>query len=351
MQQEFSKRMTDNFITALETKIREQTKSQKVGFLLGAGSSYLNGAGYPLAGQLWGKISNNIPETERSEIQAKLDDGAAGLEHALDLLDTGSPDEGTHRHLVIKALANHFSEINAPLEYHKLFTSLLSRREETKPVKVFSLNYDPLIERAAEQEHVRVFDGFHGHDCAFFNTGSFQHDVIMRDRDYRGSRVREIKGNIRLVKLHGSMGWYDSEEIGIRRGNFDAPEPNESKRLMMPPQYRKAQDTGRPPYSTLWSEFRSSLIHGNNLLNRLIAIGYGMADEHVNTEIENALERSNFTFIIITKELSDPAFTKWSQKTRVHVITENRCSLNGEIGQGHPTLSSFEGFLEGMNRW
>ena len=343
--------MADDFVSNVERKIREQTKSQKVGFLVGAGSSYLDGEGYPLAGQLWGEISNDVPSQERQEIQEKIDGGATGIEEALDLLDTGGAEEGPHRYSVINAIANHFSVVNAPLNYHRLFVSLLSSRDEEIPIRLFSLNYDPLVERAAEQECVRLFDGFHGHEKAFFDAGSFRHIMVIRGRDYRGRRARGVSGSIKLVKLHGSMGWHHDDKSEIRRCPFNESIPETAKRLMIPPQYRKARDTGRPPYSTLWSEFRGSLFHGDDKLNRLITLGYGMADEHVNVEIESALERSNFTLIIITKELSDTIFEQWSSKPKVHIVTESRCSLNGKVGDGHPDLCSFEGFIERMNQW
>jgi hypothetical protein len=40
------------FTDRLDAKIAEQLKAQRVGYLLGAGSSYLGGAGYPLAFEL-----------------------------------------------------------------------------------------------------------------------------------------------------------------------------------------------------------------------------------------------------------------------------------------------------------
>jgi len=343
--------MLGAFIERMETKVREQTSSKSVGFLLGAGSSYLGGQGYPLAGNLWEEISNDVPEKERQEIQEKIDGGAAGIEHALDLLDTGGANEDPHRYCVVNAMANHFKVIHAPLENHRLFVSILSRREEGKPITVFSLNYDPLVELAAELECIRLFDGFHGHSNAFFDVGSFRHTSVVRVRNYRGRQARGVAGHIRLIKLHGSLGWYDDDEIGIRRGNFNDPPPATAKRLMIPPQYRKARDTGYAPYSTLWSEFRGSLFHGDDKLNRLITLGYGMADEHVNAEIESALERSNFTLIIIAKALSDAVFTKWSRKQRVHIVTEDRCSLDRVLGAGLPGLSSFEGFIARMDTW
>ena len=343
--------MADEFLKNLERKIKEQTQSKGVGFLLGAGSSYLDGEGYPLAGQLWEKIAEAVPEQERLDIQEKIDGGATGIEHALDLLDTGGVIETPHRYSVVKAIAKQFCDIAPPFDQHHTFVSLLSGRNEETPIRVFSLNYDPLIECAAERACIRVFDGFHGHSNAFFDTGSFRHITIVRGRDSRGRRSRGVAGSIRLVKLHGSMGWYRDNDLGVRRCKFNDSIPSTAKHLMIPPQYRKAQNTGQAPYSTLWSEFRGSLFYGDDKLNRLITLGYGMADEHVNAEIESALERSNFTLIIITKQLSDSAFEKWSSKTRVHIVTENRCSLDGVVGAGHLDLCSFEGFIERMKQW
>ncbi len=52
-----------NFTSELEAKVAQQLKSQRVGYLLGAGSSYLNGNGYPLTFELWGLIKNSITDT------------------------------------------------------------------------------------------------------------------------------------------------------------------------------------------------------------------------------------------------------------------------------------------------
>ncbi len=47
-----------DFMCTLEAKVSEELKSQRVGYLLGAGSSYLDGAGYPLAFELWHLIKD-----------------------------------------------------------------------------------------------------------------------------------------------------------------------------------------------------------------------------------------------------------------------------------------------------
>lgn len=97
-----------------------------------------------------------------------------------------------------------------------------------------------------------------------------------------------------------------------------------------------------PPYSALWSMFRGCLGHNAAPINRLVCIGYGFTDEHVNAVIEAALARTDFTVLIFTKALSVTAWTRWSSKTNVIVVTETQCSLKGTTGPGHADLWSFE---------
>ena len=100
---------------------------------------------------------------------------------------------------------------------------------------------------------------------------------------------------LHLLKLHGSLGWYECPTHGVRRCAFDSNLPADTKRLMVPPQRRKAADTMLHPYAALWSLFRGSLGQDANPIHRLVCLGYGFADEHVNTVIESALARPDFT--------------------------------------------------------
>lgn len=330
------------FKTDLETKVAQQLRSQRVGYLLGAGSSYLNGTGYPLAFQLWDRIKNRITdETKRADIQAKLDGGANGIEHALDLLDDNGPADTLHRHLVTTALAEEFMPMNPPLDLHCEFVKRIAQRSDPC-TKVFSLNYDPLIERAAAKIKIRVADGFHGAGMSFFDPAVFDERIGRIRSTHRSKQFEETAKPLHLLKLHGSMGWYECQTDGVRRCGFDAGPPASTKRLMVPPQRRKAADTTLPPYSALWSIFRGCLCHNAAPINRLACLGYGFADEHVNAIIENALARNDFTLLIFTKGLSDAAWSRWSVKTNVYVITETRCSIKGQIGAGHTDLWSFE---------
>ena len=332
-----------DFMSALEAKVKEQLGARRVGYLLGAGSSNLNSTGYPLACELWDLIKDKITDTQkRADIQAKLNAGATGIEHALDLLDDGGAMDTPYRHLVTAAIADLFLPKNPDLDLHIEFVRRLSHRADPS-VKVFNLNYDPLVERAAEAATVRLSDGFLGVEHAYFDSAVFEERIGRIRGTHKGRQWDETVRPIHLLKLHGSLGWYESPQQGVRRCAYGLSPPNNMKRLMVPPQRRKAIDTMLPPYTTLWSAFRGCLGgHNASPINRLACFGYGFVDEHVNEVIEVALARTDFTLLIFTKEMSDPAWTRWSVKPNTVVVTAARCSLNGTAGSGHNDLWRFE---------
>ncbi len=209
-------------------------------------------------------------------------------------------------------------------------------------MKVFSLNYDPLIERAAELTRVRVVDGYLGIEHAYFDAAVFEERSGRIRGSYKARQFEETVKPIHLMKLHGSLGWYESPTNGVRRCGFAARPPASARRLMIPPQRRKAADTMNPPYSALWSAFRGCLGQNAAPLNRLVCIGYGFADEHVNAIIDSALARTDFSVLIFTKALADPVWARWSVKPNVTVVTEGRCAIRGLVGPGHDDLWSFE---------
>ena len=242
--------------------------------LLGAGSSYLNGNGYPLAFQLWDLIKGSITDAgKRGDIQTKLDGGANGIEHALDLLDDGGATDTPYRHLVTVALAELFMAKTPPLDIHSEFVRRIAQRADPG-LKIFSLNYDPLIEWAAAHIRVRVVDGYLGAEHSYFDPAVFAERIGRIRGSYKAKQFDETVKPIHLLKLHGSLGWYECQTNGVRRCGFGTEPPAGTKRLMIPPQRRKAADTMNPPYSALWSAFRGCLAHNDTPINRLVCIGY-----------------------------------------------------------------------------
>ena len=330
------------FLDNLEAKVLKQLKSQRIAFLLGAGSSYLDGKGYPLMSDLWSLIKGDIPDPERNDIQVKLNGGADGIESTLDLLDDGGVNETLHRYHVTRAIASYFSKLNPDLNIHSEFLKNFSRRANRESVSIFSLNYDPLIERASEKAKVRVVDGFVGFESPFFDANVFQEDVMVIRRGLVRRQYTPVHGVIRLYKLHGSVGWYTCPNNGLHRCSYNSI-PLGTKHLMVPPQKRKSTDTMNVPYVNLWSELRGVLRQGQRpMIHRLFSVGYGMRDEHINAVLESALARTDFTLLILAKRLEEIVFQRWGSKNNVIIVTNDRCSLNGVIGPGHHDLWSFE---------
>lgn len=330
------------FTERLIGKVCQQVHSKNVGFLLGAGSSYLDGAGYPLATQLWEAVKPALCEKDRAVIQRQMEQGCPGLEEALDHLDDGGTRDLPLRHRVAVAIADVFRTRVTPLDHHRALVRGLSSRRERR-VALFSLNYDPLIERATDEEGVLLIDGFSGSATHFFHPRWFEYRVGILDRRKGKGVVDPVRGIINLYKLHGSMGWYVDGKGRVRRGRLDDALPAGARPLMTPPHHRKAQETGTPPYSTLWSEFRALLANDQSrLLSRLICVGYGMRDTHVNPILEAARTRSNFTLIFLARILGDTEFNCWKNNRNVIIATETRAALYGEEGPGVEEAWSFE---------
>ena len=259
----------------------------------------------------------------------------------MDLLDDGGANDTPYRHLVTAALAELFMPKTPPLDLHGEFVRGIAQHADPS-VKVFSLNYDPLIEWAAAHSRVRLIDGYLGAEHSYFDAAVFEERSGRIRGTGRDKKFDPTVKPIHLLKLHGSLGWYECPIDGVRRCGFGSEPPTGTRRLMVPPQRRKATDTLNPPYSSLWSTFRGCLGHNAAPINRLVCIGYGFADEHVNSVIEAALARTDFTVLIFTKSLSVTAWTRWSPKINVIVATEAQCSLKGKTGPGHADLWSFE---------
>lgn len=336
-----SVRKPASFEDRLLAKLREQVRGRRTGFLLGAGASFLGGAGYPLARSLWPAIKGKMTAGDRRRIEQGLTRGAENLEQALDALDRGKGDP-VIRHRVTDAIATAFRSRRPPLDHHRQFVSRLAGRNERR-VPVFTPNYDPLLELAADTEQKHLVDGFSGTVEAYFNPWSFS--------DYRGSfelrrnrpTFAPLRGIINLYKLHGSLGWYFDPQECVRRIRPDMRCPDGWSRLMIPPQNRKAADTGNTPYAFIWSEFRAHLTNdASRLLNRLVCSGYGFGDEHVNAIVNPALARRNFTLVVLAKSLPDRSFKSLLAHDNVLVATETRSSLYGEEGPGMVDAWSFE---------
>lgn len=186
---------------------------------------------------------------------------------------------------------------------HKLFFKKITSRDTKldKP-NFFTLNYDLLLEKSAEQVGLYVNNGFWGFYDRIFMPASYQIDIHLKNSE-GGKRV---KNGIRLFKLHGSLSWFsDSSKppYGIAEKQIILDKENKIKYpsvasdLIIYPIQSKKKHSLDLPYSELFRHFIEKL---NNKNSVLIVIGYSFLDEHINDIITNSLANPDFNLLVFS---------------------------------------------------
>ena len=127
---------------------------------------------------------------------------------------------------------------------HKILLEKLLQRKQTNPrVKIFTLNYDLLFEKAATAVNAIVIDGFSFTFPRTFSGRYFDYDIVQRE----GSKLKEEDNFIHRVfhlhKLHGSINWERNEE-----NNSVEIHANPKRALMVYPREAKYEDSYEQPF-------------------------------------------------------------------------------------------------------
>ena len=189
------------------------------------------------------------------------------------------------------------SEETGLATYKTLVRKLLTRPLNLKRVNIFTLNYDTLVEQAADAVGVVLLDGFVGTQCRVFRPESYEQDLYFPAETTEG-RVHRFDRVLHLYKLHGSITWTARESsmddpYGMRSAVFD---PTETQPLLIYPTPAKYGETLGLPYSELFRRFAGAVARSQSAL---FVIGYGFGDEHVNAIIRQALAVPSFTLVIV----------------------------------------------------
>lgn len=182
------------------------------------------------------------------------------------------------------------------------------------PVRLFTTNYDTLLEDSLSLSQVSYWDGFTGGAVAY---RSFHFGETEPSAGYRAH----------VVKLHGSIDWHLDEDGRIWRVRRGDLYPKTNGRVLIYPQATKYVATQRDPFATQFDLFRRALASLSD--NVLPICGYSFSDEHINQEIELAMmSPSNRTTIIAfynEKFGWKECLTSWRKSTwgnRLYVLTE-----------------------------
>ncbi|WP_220015745.1 SIR2 family NAD-dependent protein deacylase [Clavibacter michiganensis] len=292
------------------------TRERHVSFLLGAGAS--RAAGLPDMGQLKAMITAELRQVSESGTGTKLTEATSitspeanvllrvlstrDIEEALtwvrkvaallkDLDDEVDEIDETLARTLDKLLStlimNCIVSAESDIRPFNEFATWMRTTSYSKPIEVFTLNYDLLLEYALERQGLAYFDGFMG-----TYHGRFRADLV----DGVEPSITSLLPSFfhRVWKLHGSLSWARDEDGHIvRYGHLKGGEHVAA----IHPSESKYEDSRRAPFVILQDRFRRSLFEPETLL---ITSGYSFGDQHINEILADAIRarpRSEFVFM------------------------------------------------------
>ena len=180
--------------------------------------------------------------------------------------------------------------------------SFASRAASRERLRVFTTNYDRLIERGSDLAGLRLIDRFVGAIEPEFRSSRLQVDMHYMSPGIRGE-PRHLEGVVHLTKLHGSLDWrYERPRLYRAALPFGADEKhpavpdNPPDSVMIFPNAAKDIETAAYPYAELFRDFSASISQPNSVL---VTYGYGFGDDHVNRIIADMLTIPSSHLVII----------------------------------------------------
>ncbi|WP_344814790.1 SIR2 family protein [Microlunatus aurantiacus] len=205
------------------------------------------------------------------------------------------------------------------------FTYLASwagRMETHRPIEIFTVNYDLLIEAGLEEVGVPYFDGFVGGV-----KGRFAPELIEPSEGRPETRLPV--GFVRLWKLHGSTNWKSTtinsrtEVVRTARAGGDA--------VAIYPSDEKYDDSRRLPFVALMDRFRRALVEPETLT---LVCGYSWGDEHLNEMLFDAAQRHPRSEIVaLCFGVVPPAVAQRAASTRnLMALSPEQGIIDGQLG-------------------
>lgn len=171
-----------------------------------------------------------------------------------------------------------------------LIQKLTARKSSEPRVRIFTTNYDTLIEQAASKSGCVLIDGFSYTIPRKFAGHYYDIDFVDREQTRLANEESFLRRVIHLYKIHGSLNWTRQGEDIIQE-NAVSNDP-----LIVYPSNNKYKDAFSQPYFEMMSRFQITL-RKQDL--RLVVTGFGFADEHIQSAIVDAVHQNpNFQLII-----------------------------------------------------
>jgi hypothetical protein len=193
-----------------------------------------------------------------------------------------------------------------PFRAHRTFLSRIvrSRRANLPRPRVFTTNYDLLIERALDELGYPYIDGFSGTVDRRLNLAFYGLD-FHRVETTTQSVLARAEGAVYLHKVHGSLNWRSSvdrdrltglESLEVRQSSDSG---DDDDLVLIYPTSAKESDTLAYPYSDLLRLLGDAVQQEDTAV---IVAGYGFADAHINRLVLRSLATNSALNVFV----SDP---------------------------------------------
>lgn len=245
----------------------------------------------PSMGDLWDAAKERVGDERWEEVEEEIGWDQEQVENIESFLSrchmamTLAPDGGLAdvveacEEEIVKACR--FVTADTDLPDHEVFLRRIARRPSRLPrTQLFTTNYDLAFETAASRAGFAVIDGFSHAAPQRFDSGYFDVDFAVRDRDRAASAVEWMPNVVQILKLHGSVDWAEGSD-GIRR------EIDPKKPLLIYPRSTKFETSYQPPFLDLMGRFQAALRLPDTAL---IVIGSGLGDLHLREPIRAAIK-------------------------------------------------------------
>jgi hypothetical protein len=194
-----------------------------------------------------------------------------------------------------------------PMERIDYLKRLLDFREDSKPLRIFSTNYDNSIEQFCEKKKIMCVDGF---DSEGWNPRTLQ----------------ELKDGIGLYKIHGSITWWRTERGDYKSlpiKTYEAITTLSSGEPSVPfIVYPGRKLEYSEPVNDLLVELKKYLRN----VNYVFVIGYSFKDDHIVRLFRYAARRnSELVLFVISPEahkIYDTMLKKHKDREFPHSLTD-----------------------------
>ncbi|MCK4374402.1 MAG: SIR2 family protein [Candidatus Brocadiae bacterium] len=218
-----------------------------------------------------------------------------------------------------------------PTPHETFLAKLVARDPQYGRARIFTTNYDTLVEQAMDRLGILYWDGFTGTVSRRLNPAAYDLDLHYPGEVTEG-RVRRYDKVLHLYKLHGSINWRRSDQsaqnpYGIGFDLRPLPTKDEvgsekaakgrsaedsfssifahGESLAILPTSTKYGESLAMPFAHLFRAMGQALREPQTVL---VVVGYSGWDAHINQMIEDALTNPGFTCVIV-----DPCPSGWAQ--------------------------------------